>query len=493
MTWVDMAFLDSWMRTSLATHTAPARAAVVNTPPAASQEPLPLAHVPPPAAKGSRIQESKNAMSTQVIVIGGGLAGLSAAHTVIEHGGRVVVLDKMAFMGGNSTKATSGINGALTKTQIAHKIPDSADIFEQDCIKSAAGLGHTSAPEYTVPLAKVLAQGSGSAVDWLMQAFNLDLSLVSQLGGHSQPRTHRGKEKFPGFTITYALMEKLEEIEKATNGQVARIICKARVTELHHDASGAVNGVTYVQDGKNHRMDGPVIIATGGFAADFEPNGILMRVRPDLAAFPTTNGEHCTGDGIKMAEAVGAGTVDMESVQVHPTGLVNPEDPDEKVKFLAAEALRGVGGILIDANGKRFCDELGRRDYVSGEMYKNKGPFRLVLNSKASAEILWHCKHYIGRGVMKYYNSGHDLAKDMNISPQVLSSTFKQYNEVARTGRCPYGKKFFHNVPLDINDNFHVSWVTPIVHYCMGGLHIDENSQVLRGGQPIEGCWAAGE
>ena len=81
---------------------------------------------------------------------------------------------------------------------------------------------------------------------------------------------------------------------------------------------------------------------------------------------------------------------------MHPTGLVHPDEPDAKVKFLAAEALRGVGGIMLDAEGKRFVDELGRRDYVSAEMAKGKGPFRLVLNAAGAKEIMWHCKHYIG-------------------------------------------------------------------------------------------------
>jgi len=87
---------------------------------------------------------------------------------------------------------------------------------------------------------------------------------------------------------------------------------------------------------------------------------------------------------------------------------------------LAAEALRGVGGIILNAEGKRFCDDLGRRDYVSGEMFKNKAPFRLVLNSKASKEIEWHCKHYNGRGLMKFYKTGAEMAKDMNVDPKVL-------------------------------------------------------------------------
>merc|ERR1711874_674006 len=74
---------------------------------------------------------------------------------------------------------------------------------------------------------------------------------------------------------------------------------------------------------------------------------------------PTTNGEHCTGDGLKMTMAVGGECVDLEWVQVHPTGLVHPDEPDSKVKFLAAEALRGVGGVLLDMEGRRFCNELG--------------------------------------------------------------------------------------------------------------------------------------
>ncbi|KAF4731018.1 hypothetical protein FOZ62_021507, partial [Perkinsus olseni] len=166
--------------------------------------------------------------------------------------------------------------------------------------------------------------------------------------------------------------------------------------------NGDVNGVQYTtRKGDVVEEYGPVILATGGFGADFSESGILAKVRPDLLKLSTTNGEHCTGDGIKMGQEIGAQTVDLDFVQVHPTGLVNPKDPDSKVKFLAAEALRGVGGILLDSNGKRFVNELHRRDYVSNTMFKNKAPFRLVLNSKSAQEIHWHCEHYKGRGVMK--------------------------------------------------------------------------------------------
>ena len=115
--------------------------------------------------------------------------------------------------------------------------------------------------------------------------------------------------------------------------------------------------------------------------------------------------------------------------------MVKPDDADAKVKFLAAEALRGVGGVLLDQNGKRFANELGRRDYVTGEMWKNKPPFRLCLNSKASEEIHWHVEHYKGRGVMKYYESGAALAKDMGISASTLEATFTEYNAIWEKNR----------------------------------------------------------
>merc|ERR1712113_354748 len=259
---------------------------------------------------------------------------------------------------------------------------------------------------------------------------------------------------------------------------------------------------------------------SGGFGADFTQDSLLGKYRPDLMHLPTTNGEHCTGDGIKMGESIGAKTIDLEWVQVHPTGLVKPDDPDAKVKFLAAEALRGVGGLVIDKNGKRFANELGRRDYVTGEMWKNKPPFRLCLNKAASEEIIWHCKHYTGRGVMKYYKTGEDLAKDMGIPVSVLEETHEAHYQAAKktekdpdggpwpaypsgkswddaSGKTGSGKKFYHNI-IDGSkvktQEFYVAIITPVIHYCMGGLEIDCDSAVYgQNGSIIPGLYAAGE
>merc|ERR1719261_2083013 len=273
-----------------------------------------------------------------------------------------------------------------------------------------------------------------------------------------------------------------------------------------------------VGGGKMYTEYGPVIIATGGFGADFTADSLLSQYRPDLKHLPTTNGDHCTGDGLKMSMAVGANCVDLEWVQVHPTGLVHPEEPDAKVKFLAAEALRGVGGVLLTAEGNRFCNELGRRDYVTGEMWKNKGVkfgnttgFFLCLNSKASNEITWHCKHYMGRGLMKFYNNMGELAKEYGFPVANIEAAFAEHNKNSeKQAKDPdggpydaygggkawdkWGKKFYHNGPMDVNDKFHVAIVTPVIHYCMGGIKIDDNSQVIdTNGKTMPGLYVAGE
>jgi succinate dehydrogenase/fumarate reductase flavoprotein subunit len=223
-------------------------------------------------------------------------------------------------MGGNSTKATSGINGAATRQQRALGIADTLETFEADTAKSAAG-GKEGVP--ISALGRVLTHESGAAVEWLVDRFGLDLSLVSRLGGHSQPRTHRGKERFPGMTITMALMEKLEDIAKATPA-LARVILSARVNKLLTDSTGVI-GVQYEKDGRQQVEYGPVIIATGGYAADFGPDSLLRKYRPDLLdrGLPTTNGEHCTGDGIRIAEAIGAAGSTSRSAHTRATAALS--------------------------------------------------------------------------------------------------------------------------------------------------------------------------
>merc|ERR1712039_613311 len=151
-------------------------------------------------------------------------------------------------------------------------------------------------------------------------------------------------------------------------------------------------------------------------------------------------------------------------------------------------------------------------------MWKNKGltlgsttGFFLCLNGKASKEIAWHCKHYKGRGIMKSYNNMGEFAKEYNMPLANIEATFKSYNEIAEKQsqdpeNGPYeaygggkswdswGKKFFHNLPLQTNDSFHVAIVTPVIHYCMGGMSINGDAEALSSdGNVIGGLYSAGE
>jgi flavocytochrome c len=298
------------------------------------------------------------------------------------------------------------------------------------------------------------------------------------------------------MAITYALMQRLEELAETEPHRV-RIIKKARVTGLNKEGN-TITGVKYEHNGETLSLDGPVVLATGGYAADFGEGSLLKQHRPDTFGLATTNGSHATGDGQKMVMAIGGNGIDMDKVQVHPTGLVDPKDPGSKWKFLAAEALRGEGGILLNADGDRFCDELGHRDYVSGMMWKEKDkgkfPIRLVLNSKASNTLDFHTRHYSGRGLMKKM-SGQELAKEIGCSPEHLQKTFQTYNAIAEgKQKDPWGKRFFHNMPLDISDTFHVAVMEPVLHFTMGGIEINDKAQVLNKEQkPFEGLFACGE
>lgn len=196
----------------------------------------------------------------------------------------------------------------------------------------------------------------------------------------------------------------LEDLAENTPDRV-KILKKAKVSKVLKDGDKVI-GVEYEKDGKKYTEHGAVILATGGYAADFTADSLLKKHRPeyyDLVSWseivrfttayaqPTTNGDHCTGDGHKMAMSIGAKGIDLEKVQVHPTGLVDPKDPDAKVKFLAAEALRGVGGLLIDNTGNRFVDELQHRDFVTNKMWENNKASSIGLRFIAPCSSLVPC------------------------------------------------------------------------------------------------------
>ncbi|KAJ7036952.1 Flavocytochrome c [Mycena alexandri] len=430
----------------------------------------------------------------RTIVVGGGLAGLSAGHTLLERGKSVLLLDKKPALGGNSVKASSGINGAETEAQRALEIDDTVQAFYTDTFASAGS--DLARPA----LITALTSNSAAAIAWLTDTFGVDLSVVSRLGGHAAPRTHRDKSGAPGWAITSALMKKLTALAEAENPRV-EIIKSARVVRLLEDG-GAVVGVEYeLLAGDIVSARGDVILATGGYAADSSPTGLLAQHRPELLALPTTNADHATGDGLLLATAVSAGTCDLDQVQVHPTGFVDPANPDAKTKFLAAEALRGAGGLLLDAHGKRFVKEVERRDVVTAAMQKAEGPVRLVLGARAAGEVKKHCDFYVSKGLMKRYADAAAFAEDVGIPLESILAAFAGYGAVGD----PFSSNSSDSVntppaPYTATEPLHVAIITPVVHYTMGGLTVDASARVLSSKPtntdtplPIPGLYAAGE
>jgi len=470
-----------------------------------------------------------------VIVIGSGLAGLSTTLEILDRGGRVLLLEKEGSLGGNSVKASSGINGccSLSSTQASFtNATDSLVSFEQDTAKSAGILQPSIQNETSsTPLIHTLVTHSEDALQWLQQRVGVDLSQVAQLGGHSRPRTHRPNVGMVGAEImanmenlvhTYTSYEKGEGMASIyTHTNVIKLLPTTTAT-----TKKSLSGVTgvMVQDTRTNFTRSfyasQIVLATGGFASDRSNTSILSQMRPDLLNFPTTGGSFSTGDGINLAVSLHASTIDMDKVQLHPTGFIDPQRPNAGTKTLAAELLRGVGGILLNPLGKRFCNELGTRDYVTDKMlqqqpnYTTSTPqFLLVLTEDAANAARHHVDRYTLNGLMTKVKGIEKLAAVIAFSAsrpakakttsammlQTLLQTFRDYQAGKEAGRDGFGKTDFQGWPLRDNDNwknatFYVGTVTPSLHYCMGGVRIDTKGQVLDAEEKeIPGLFAVGE
>ena len=294
-------------------------------------------------------------LPAKVVVVGGGLAGLAAAISAADIGAEVILLEKESRTGGNSAKATSGINGWGTETQARASVADEERFFERDTFRSGQG-GTCNAS-----LVRLLSTKSASAIDWLQHRFGIPLTVLAQLGGHSAKRTHRAPpdEKGRPVPIGYLIMRTVKEaIEREYSGKIT-IHTGTRVTELcvENDPSGikSVTGVKYEREDESEpgKMSADsVILCTGGFGFDQSETGLLLKYRPDLKGVPTTNGPHAVGQGVRMGEQLGAALVDMDKVQLHPTGFIDPKDPTNNTKYLAPEAIRGSGAILLNSSGR---------------------------------------------------------------------------------------------------------------------------------------------
>lgn len=454
-----------------------------------------------------------------VVVVGTGLAGLTTTLQLLEKGIPVALLEKTSKFGGNSAKASSGINGVPTRFQ-SKAVNDSIEKFYQDTIKSGKGLSNEE-------LVKTLTENSADAIHWLAgENFDIDLSTVTQLGGHSHPRTHRGSGKLPpGFAIISGLSKKLQSYENEPEGKL--IIHRDSKLKSLIVENEEVKGIEFEKttDSSSHKIyANAVVLATGGFSANFETGsngGYLSKYRPDLLDLPLTNGDQTTGDGQKIAERdAEANLIHMNQVQVHPTGFVqlkSSESATNKWKFLCGELIRGIGGILISpANGKRFVNELSTRDVVT-EAIIEKCPVSkentygldpkqsvalIVVSGKDYEKAKNHIDFYVSQKLLFKGTIDDVIAVSKNLQPEVKFS----HNEILKTltdytESCLANDKDEHDrqhhgngFEDSLNQELYYGLVTPSIHFTMGGIEITKHGQVInKKGNTVGNLYAVGE
>ncbi|TVY81961.1 Fumarate reductase [Lachnellula suecica] len=418
------------------------------------------------------------------VVVGSGLAGLSASSQLIASGISVYLLERAAKPGGNSIKASSGINGAPTKYQPGPPLSDSS--FYDDTLKSTGSVLSTATAQRE-SLISTLTKSSSDAISWLVDEKGVDLSVVAQLGGHSFPRTHRGAGKTPpGASIVMTLLKSLKE------SPLFHLETSCLVTEVLR-TNEAVHGVRYGCGGEEKILHGPVISSSGGFGGDAE--GMLAEHRPDLGGFPSTN-EPRPGSQ-KLLTSIGAQLLDMDLVQVHPTSFIDPKDELSPVKFLAAELLRGEGGLLL-RDGRRFVNEMETRKHVTDAVMHvpaandlpRQWDVQLVIDEGVYNAASSHVDFYLWKGLMQKTTIS-------NLTGDAFTAIKAYADAAAGNSEDPWERKQFGHWTLQepsLDSVVYVGSVTPAVHFTMGGVVISPRSEVLdMAGNPIKGLWAAGE
>ena len=227
-----------------------------------------------------------------------------------------------------------------------------------------------------------------------------------------------------------------------------------------------------------------VIIATGGFGANEE---LYTQYKPELKGYVTTNVPTATGDGITMATEVGANTVDMEQIQIHPT-------VDQTTSLLITESVRGDGAILVNQSGVRFGDELRTRDVVSASVIEQEGSYAYLIFDQQLRDVLSAVEKYIDNGIVTQADSIEELAKSLNIDSATLSETVTTWNKAIASGKDEeFGRDTGMEHDISVGP-FYAIKIAPGVHHTMGGLEINTNAEVISTeGTVINGLFAAGE
>lgn len=412
-----------------------------------------------------------NDKAYDVVVVGSGGAGLAAAIQAHDLGASVVVVEKMPVIGGNTNKASAGMNAAETKFQKLKGIVDSKDLFYKETL---TGGKNKNNPE----LLRYFVENAPDAIDWLDNN-GIELSGITTTGGMSIDRTHRPASgaAVGGFLIS--------GLQKNINRRGIEVMLDTNVTEILTENHRVVGVKVNEEDGSVQTIKAKaVIIATGGFSANRE---MVEKYRPDLKGFVTTNHKGATGSGIMILEKLGAGTVDMKEIQIHPT-------VEQTTSYLISESIRGGGAILVSQKGLRFVNELDTRDKVSAEIIKLPEHYAYILFDQQVRNENKAVEEYVSHDLVVQADTIKDLADKLSIDSNTLSQTVERYNQFAETKRDEdFGRTTGMRHPIN-KGPFYAIKIAPGVHHTMGGVTINTDTQVLDTDKHvIQGVFAAGE
>lgn len=407
-------------------------------------------------------------LETDVVIIGTGGAGMSAAIEAKKGGASVIIVEKMPLIGGNTIKATGGMNASESHIQ-----KERGGVYtNEEFYKYTFEGGHEKAdPE----LLKYFVENSASAIKWLD---DLGVNFTYVEGA----TVGRGHQVNNGGPVGVELVRVLGEQLKTNNIEP---MMETTATEIIIENSKAAGIKAKGKSGNNITIKAKaVILATGGFGYNEE---LYTKYRPELKGFVTTNHPGATGDGIVMAEAVGADLTDIGEIQIHPT-------VEQETSELITEGLRTDGGILINTSGKRFFNETSTRDKVSQAILKQEGSFAYLVIDKGVRDIRSVVDTYVQRGFMKEFATVEEMAGYMKVDAATLKKTIEDWNAIVAAKKDP---EFNREAGFDRDLShapYYVVKIAPGVHHTMGGVKINTKAQVIsKDGNPITGLFAAGE
>jgi len=422
------------------------------------------------AKEGTNLAEKAEDVSTDIVIVGTGGAGLSAAIEASNQGAKVIVVEKNAFMGGNTNYATGGMNAANTKYQREKGIEDSPELYYKDTMEG----GHK---KNDPSLLKVLTEKSADTIYWL-EELGANLSQVGRSGGQSVDRIHKGPE---GMPVGTHLMDVFDQQVEKMNIDV-RLNTKA--IEILSEGNKATGIKVQNRDGNTYNINAKaVILATGGFGANPE---LVTKYKPELEGFGTTNQPGATGDALAMVEKLDVALTDIKEIQTHPTVV-------PKINEMITEGVRGDGAILVNREGKRFINELETRDTVSKAILSQEGKTAFLIFDQQVVDTASAIKKYKDAGLLTEANSLKELGEKLKINATELENTVNTYNAYYKD----QNDKEFGRRTLTVEltkPSFYGVEISPAIHHTMGGLKINTKTEVINNsGEVIEGLYAAGE